>query len=81
MDNLMRSAHLLATDPLFRTACGTDPGSTLAQLGLALTRAELKALSRAWALMTSWIDSGDLSPINLPDRHWWPQSLNLSSAS
>lgn len=81
MKDLMRSAHLLATDPLFRTACGADPRSALAQRGLVLTRAELKAFSRVWTLITGGIDGDDSSPIDIPNGNWWPLSLNPSSAS
>ena len=60
MDSLMRSAHLLATDPLFRVAYGTDPESTLAERGLTLTLPEFRALRRVWASISDRGSGGEL---------------------
>lgn len=67
MDNLMRSAHLLATDPLFRAACRTDLKSALTRRGLDLTKVELKAFSRVRTLITNLVD-GDWPPDVID---WW----------
>jgi len=67
----MCSARLLATDPLFRKACGADPLSALAQRGLELTRAERKAFGRVWAMISRSIGDGASLPIELPNPDAW----------
>lgn len=71
MNNLMFSARLLATEPLFRTACAIDLKAALAQWGLVLNKTEFKAFSRAWALLISRMEDVNLPPISLPDIDSW----------
>lgn len=72
MSNLMCAAHLLATDPLFRTGERAEPSSALAQRGLSLNGAEVQALNRAWQVIANWVDGQDLPPIDEPNQPpWW----------
>jgi len=50
--HLMRSAHLLATDSSFQRACRRNPENALAQRGIILTGAELRAFCRVWEWFT-----------------------------
>jgi uncharacterized protein (DUF2384 family) len=51
MNNLMCSVHLMATDSQFQAAFESDSELALARRGLALSKLELKALSRVWSLV------------------------------
>lgn len=70
MSAVMCLANLLATDPLFRTACKADPGSALAQHGIVLTDLEFQAFDRVRALLTRRSDNDGWPPVDGPDWIW-----------
>lgn len=71
MSNLMCSAYLLATEPLFRIACAVDLESALAKRGLTLDEAEFKAFSQLWTMISHSMGDGESFPIEWPNPDPW----------
>ena len=70
-NNMMRLAHLLATEPQFQVTCATDAGVALAQWGLTLTDQELAAFDRVQALIEGVMNCGGLVTALWPDGKWY----------
>ncbi|HDQ71835.1 MAG TPA: hypothetical protein ENN19_07030 [Chloroflexi bacterium] len=69
--NLMRLAHVLATDSSFRSACEIDLKSALARKCIALTGDEFTAFRRLQTLICRWIDGDGAFPMGWPPGLYW----------